>query len=107
MIHFHLHLAGDLLHDALALGLRLIGETSSEMFHVTVAWEENTANYALSFEVFYPEVAHINTTYIFLVKAGHVAMPNLKRWRNTCLDHLSRGRQTENFISSLTAIVFP
>lgn len=79
MIHFHLHLAGDLLHDALALGLRLIGETSSEMFHVTVAWEENTANYALSFEVFYPEVVHINTTYIFLVKAGHVAMPNLKR----------------------------
>lgn len=79
MIHFHLHSVGDLLHDALALGLRLKEETSSEMFHVTVAWEENTANYMLSSEVFYPEVVHMNTTYIFLVKAGHVAMPNSKR----------------------------
>lgn len=78
MIHFHLYLVGDLLHDALALGLRLIEETSSEMFHVTVAWEENTANHTLSFEVFYPEVVHINTTYIFLVKAGYVAMPNFE-----------------------------
>lgn len=77
MIHFHLHLVGDLLHDALAVGLRLIEETLLEIFHVTLAWEGNTANHRLSFEVFYPEVVHINTTYIFLVKADRVAMPNL------------------------------
>lgn len=108
MIHFHLHLVRDLLRDALALGLRLIEETSSEMFHVTMTWEENIANHTLSFEVFCSEVIHITTTHIFLIKAGHVAMPNLKRVEKYISGSLCPEKdKLKSFVPSLTAIAFP
>lgn len=67
MIHLYFQV-GDLLHDALALGLRLIEGTSSGIFLFTMAQEENMANHTLSLVVFHPEVTQITTTCIFLVK---------------------------------------
>lgn len=108
MIHFPLHLVRDLLHNTLALELKLIEETSSEVSHVTVTWEENIANHTLSFEVFCSELIHITTTYIFLVKAGHVAMPNLKRVKKYLSGPLCPEKdKLKSSIPSLTAIAFP